>query len=98
MKLTWHKKGLTWYTPEGYLMVHKQLRQPSLKGHFEIDKERCKGCSLCIEFCPKKCIILSNELNLKGYFVAAYNDSSECTGCGTCAVICPDVAIEVEKR
>ena len=45
----------------------------SVKGHIEIDKERCKGCAFCIEFCPKKSIDLSEELNLKGYFVAAFD-------------------------
>ena len=65
-----------------------------------IDKERCKGCALCIEFCPKDSISMSEELNLKGYFVAAFSASDDgdgCNGCGTCAVICPDVAIEVER-
>lgn len=52
----------------------------------------------CVEFCPKKSIALSQELNLKGYFVAAFDSELECTGCGTCAVVCPEVAIEVEKR
>jgi 2-oxoglutarate ferredoxin oxidoreductase subunit delta len=69
-----------------------------LKGFINIDRERCKGCALCIEFCPKKAIVISNDLNLKGYYVAAFDDGKECTGCATCAIICPDVAIEVEKN
>jgi 2-oxoglutarate ferredoxin oxidoreductase subunit delta len=72
-----------------------------VRGNVQIDTERCKGCALCIEFCPKDSISLSGELNLKGYFVAAFNAESEdgaaCNGCGTCALMCPDVAIEVEK-
>ena len=68
-----------------------------MKGMISIDQERCKGCELCIEFCPKKAIYLSDRLNLKGYFVAAFDDGKECTGCATCAVMCPDVAIEVMK-
>jgi 2-oxoglutarate ferredoxin oxidoreductase subunit delta len=73
----------------------------SLKGNVRIDKERCKGCTLCIEFCPKGCISTSEELNLKGYFVVAFAATSgngdECNGCGMCALICPDVAIEVDR-
>ena len=69
-----------------------------LKGSINIDRERCKGCALCIEFCPKKAIFISNDLNLKGYYVAAFDDGKECTGCATCAIICTDVAIEVEKN
>jgi len=68
-----------------------------MKGTITIDQERCKGCTLCIEFCPKKIIVLSDKLNAKGYFVASINGNSECTGCGTCAVMCPEVAIEVMK-
>ncbi len=68
-----------------------------MKGTISIDPERCKGCALCIEFCPKKLISISDRLNAKGYFVAAFNDGNECTGCATCAVMCPEVAIEVMK-
>ena len=72
-----------------------------MKGTIRIDKERCKGCELCIEFCPKDSISMSEELNLKGYFVAAFvaasDNGTECNGCGMCAVMCPEVAIEVEK-
>ncbi|MBA4417935.1 MAG: tungsten formylmethanofuran dehydrogenase [Syntrophus sp. (in: bacteria)] len=68
-----------------------------MKGIIKIDRERCKGCSFCIEFCPKKAIILSDQLNLKGYFTADFQDNNLCTGCATCAVMCPEVAIEVYK-
>jgi len=66
-----------------------------LAGQIQIDKERCKGCGLCIDVCPKECIHLSEELNLKGYFVATFDAGDACTGCGNCAVMCPDVAIAV---
>jgi 2-oxoglutarate ferredoxin oxidoreductase subunit delta len=75
-----------------------------LRGRIEIDRERCKGCLFCIELCPKKSIHLSDELNLKGYFVAAFDGVVEgdtaretCNGCGVCALMCPEVAIEVER-
>ncbi len=68
-----------------------------MKGLITIDRERCKGCSFCIEFCPKKTIVLSDRLNLKGYFTADFQDLGQCTGCATCAVMCPEVAIEVYK-
>ena len=63
-----------------------------MKGSIQIDRERCKGCALCIEFCPKDCIRLSDELNLKGYFVAAFDDGKECTAAATapsCALTWP---------
>jgi 2-oxoglutarate ferredoxin oxidoreductase subunit delta len=33
------------------------------KGHIEIDSARCKGCHLCIAFCPKGSISESDDLN-----------------------------------
>ena len=81
-------------------LLHLQLVKKvwKLKGSISIDRERCKGCTLCIEFRPKKAISISDDLNLKGYYVAVFDNSKGCTGCATCAVICPDVAIEVEKN
>ena len=72
-------------------------RDASVKGSIQIDGERCKGCALCIDFCPEGCISLSDELNLKGYFVAAFDGGQGCTACRNCALMCPDVAIEVSK-
>ena len=67
----------------------------SVKGFIRIDPERCKGCSWCMEYCPSHAIMLSNRLNLKGYFVADFEEEKGCTGCAVCAVMCPEVAIEV---
>lgn len=69
-----------------------------MKGSIRIDQERCKGCALCMEFCPKKAIFLSDTLNVKGYFVVSFDEGRECTGCATCAVMCPEVAIEVFRN
>jgi 2-oxoglutarate ferredoxin oxidoreductase subunit delta len=68
-----------------------------MKGSITIDQERCKGCSFCIEYCPKHAILLSDTLNLKGYFVAGFEEKNGCTGCATCALMCPEVAIEVYR-
>ena len=62
-----------------------------------INAERCKGCSLCVQVCPKKCLAQAADVfNTKGYHPAA-QISDECTGCAMCAMMCPDVAIKVEK-
>ncbi|MBU4560913.1 ferredoxin family protein [bacterium] len=62
-----------------------------------IDKERCKGCKLCIPVCPKNLITMSQRLNSKGYHPAEQAKEGECTACGLCYLICPDVAIEIWK-
>jgi 2-oxoglutarate ferredoxin oxidoreductase subunit delta len=35
-----------------------------------IDRERCKGCGLCVEFCPFGHLRVDEELNLAGYHPA----------------------------
>lgn len=68
-----------------------------MAGKIVIDQELCKGCELCIAFCPKKLISLSDKLNAAGYLPSTFKDSGECTGCASCALICPEVAIEVYR-
>ena len=66
-----------------------------------IDRELCKGCTMCISLCPKNLITSSSKLNLKGYYPAEYTEIGKnhaCTGCTICAIICPDVAIEVYRE
>ncbi len=67
---------------------------PTVKFH----EERCKGCSLCVHFCPKKILAISDRLNAKGFFPAVITDETKCTGCATCARMCPDVVIEVFRE
>jgi 2-oxoglutarate ferredoxin oxidoreductase subunit delta len=69
-----------------------------MKGRIEINRERCKGCELCIAFCPKHLIAAASRLNAAGYFPAVCAESIECTGCMACALVCPEVAIEVYRE
>jgi 2-oxoglutarate ferredoxin oxidoreductase subunit delta len=68
-----------------------------VKGYIEIDRELCKGCQICISFCPKDVISPSDRLNASGYLPVSFDDSGACTGCAICAVVCPEVAIEVYR-
>lgn len=75
-----------------------------MAGKIIIDSERCKGCGLCVEVCPKNSIIISNRSNKNGYFPAEPVPSavegannSDCTGCAVCAIICPDAVIKVYR-
>lgn len=64
-----------------------------------VDKERCKGCGLCVNACPKKIVALDTKSrNKKGYFTSYCTDDSACIGCTMCAMMCPDCAIKVEKE
>lgn len=64
-----------------------------------INEERCKGCLLCAEACPKKLIRPSSRINRQGYKAAEISPErmAECVGCASCALVCPDVAIQVWK-
>jgi 2-oxoglutarate ferredoxin oxidoreductase subunit delta len=62
-----------------------------------INADRCKGCELCIYFCPKGQIRVSEDFNRKGLHPCEFSDTGECTGCTVCAIMCPDVAIEVYR-
>lgn len=68
------------------------------KFHVEFNQDRCKGCELCMTFCPKKLISMSGPLNNKGYITAQIVQEDECIGCLSCATMCPDGAIEIFKE
>ncbi len=62
------------------------------------DEERCKGCELCVTFCPKNIIYLADRLNRQGYRPATVTEQEKCISCAICARMCPDCAIEVYKH
>jgi len=68
-----------------------------MAGKVVIDLERCKGCGLCVEVCPKGILRIAARSNKMGYFPAEVGEAG-CTGCALCALICPDVAIEVLRE
>jgi 2-oxoglutarate ferredoxin oxidoreductase subunit delta len=62
-----------------------------------VNKDKCKGCFLCVSACPKGLIKKSVKLNKLGFNFAEFKDDPECAGCAFCAIICPDCCIEVWK-
>lgn len=67
-------------------------------GRVVIDVERCKGCELCREACPKDVLALAEDLNSKGYRpVILLDPHHDCTGCALCATVCPDGCITVYR-
>ena len=68
------------------------------RGRVTVDVEECKGCGLCVEACPPKCLELAPELSPYGVHPARYL-GHDCTGCGICFYCCPEPgAITVYRR
>lgn len=64
-----------------------------------IATERCKGCGLCVDVCPKHVLALDEScVNELGYHPVRLTDAAACTSCAICARICPDAAYTVYAR
>lgn len=62
------------------------------------DTNRCKGCGLCVEACPKGLLAIARDkINQKGHHPAEITDQEKCAGCAFCAMMCPDCVITVER-
>ncbi|MGQ9549076.1 MAG: 4Fe-4S dicluster domain-containing protein [Roseiflexus sp.] len=69
-----------------------------VRGRIIVDTERCKGCGLCVVFCPKGVVQLTASFNAAGHHPAQLRDpEGVCTGCTICALVCPEAAITVYR-
>ena len=64
----------------------------------EIDEDLCKGCDICISFCPLKVLETSDKINRKGYYVPVAANEDDCVGCRLCELLCPEFAIMVVNK
>ena len=55
----------------------------------------CKGCALCVEYCPAGVLMISEKPNHLGIQQAVVQDEERCKGCLQCVLMCPDAAIEI---
>ncbi len=62
-------------------------------GEVLIIDDRCKGCGLCVEYCPKDVLVMSKRFNIKGYHPPEIVQTGLCVNCNLCEMICPDFAI-----
>ena len=68
-----------------------------LRGAIVVDTNRCKGCALCVEACPKDVIAMAKKVNVNGYPYVEAVSQDNCIGCASCGIVCPDVCITVYK-
>jgi len=74
-------------TEEAAPPVHRLKRVH--RGRVRVFTNWCKGCGLCIAFCPQQVF----EANGEGRAKVAHPD--QCTACDWCRLHCPDLAITV---
>lgn len=69
------------------------------RGAVLIEEGRCKGCGLCVIFCPEDVLAMADDrFNVKGYRPVTCTEPAACTGCGVCALVCPDIAFTVFRE
>jgi len=62
-----------------------------------IDIQKCKGCGLCLEVCPKNILNFSSKYNEAGYNYVECIDDDSCIVCKSCAIVCPDLVFTLYK-
>lgn len=68
------------------------------RGNVHVDRETCKGCGFCVEYCPNDVLLLSYDFNAKGYHPPDVVKKDACNYCQLCEVICPEFAIFVTLK
>jgi 2-oxoglutarate ferredoxin oxidoreductase subunit delta len=61
------------------------------RGEVHVFDNWCKGCGLCIEFCPQGVLVLGLDNRPKPIY------PENCTACRWCELHCPDFAIFVTE-
>lgn len=62
-----------------------------------IDAERCKACGLCIAYCKKGAVEMTDALNSRGYKHIRVIEEA-CVGCGVCYTVCPDGVFTITEK
>ena len=57
-----------------------------MEKHLELHSAWCKGCNICVTFCPRDVLALENGKVI-------IKEPDRCIRCGNCESLCPDFAI-----
>lgn len=67
-------------------------------GNVQINKNWCKGCGFCVQYCPTNALEMSKGYNAKGYHPPQVRDAEDCRDCKFCEKVCPEFAIFVTSK
>lgn len=62
------------------------------------DESRCKGCNICVSYCPSGTLAMRYEPSAIQGIMIEVIDASTCIGCRDCETHCPDFAIFVADK
>jgi 2-oxoglutarate ferredoxin oxidoreductase subunit delta len=79
-------------TPERVDAEPRPRKRRLPRGEVHIFENWCKGCGLCIEFCPAGVLVLGTDNRPKAIY------PEKCTACRWCELHCPDFAIFVADK
>ena len=65
---------------------------PQKKYLVKVEERYCKGCGICVKFCPAKIL----DITALGKVIITNQDG--CLGCKACEIRCPDFAMTVEEK
>ncbi len=68
-------------------------KEKKFRGVVVVNRDNCKGCAFCVEFCPTEALELEGDYNAKGYHPPYLATPEKCNGCDMCGLYCPDFAI-----
>lgn len=76
-------------------MPARKHKAATMKKQFSltIDEDLCKGCGICVDFCPKTVFEPSQSISPRGYYIPLVRAEEDCTGCRLCELLCPELAI-----
>lgn len=82
-------------------MTEKELKAIDMwqeKVQLLYEKDKCIGCGICVQICPKEALILNpTGASIKGYIEEdpIDLDQEKCVICGVCVALCPEDALKI---